>query len=85
MSYEESLDVLDQVCQIIASHHLPPVKQRKFSGIFNAMEMQIEDGEYDLEVVDHLGKALLALARVYQLETSPLEKALGDLRRILEA
>ncbi len=85
MSSEAGLDALDHVRQIIASGGLPLMKLRKFNGIFNAMEMQIEDEEFDLDVVDHLGKALLALARVYQLETSPLEKALGDLRRILEA
>lgn len=36
-------------------------------------------------LVDHLGKALLALARGYQLETSPVETALSDLQRRLKA
>ena len=62
MSYEEGLDALDKVRQLIASHHVLLVKQRKFNGIFNAMEMQIEAGEYSVEAVDHLGKALLAVA-----------------------
>jgi len=61
------------------------VKQRKFNGIFNAIAMQIDDGEYSLEVVDHLEHALLALTKVYQLDSRSVESALRDFRRILEA
>ena len=48
------------------------------------MAMQIDDGEYSVEVVAHLGDALLALAKAYQVETSPVEDALGDVQRSLE-
>lgn len=63
MSSEAGLDAFDRVRQLIASHNVPFIKQRKFNGIFNALAMQIEDGEYSAEAVDYLGKALLALAK----------------------
>ena len=85
MSYEAGLDALDTVRKIIASHHLPLIKQRKFNGICNAIAMQIDDGEYCVEIVAHLGNALLALAKAYQVETSPVEDALRNLQRSLEA
>ena len=84
MSCEAELDALDNVRKIIASHHLPLIKQRKFNGIFNAIAMQIDDGEYSLEVVDHLEQALLALTKVYQLDSNAFEDALRDFRRRLE-
>ncbi len=83
MSCEAGLDALDTVRKIIASHHLPLIKQRKFNGICNAIAMQIDDGAYSLEVVDHLEQALLALTKVYQLESNSIEGALRDFRRIL--
>ena len=85
MSYEEGLDALQHVREIIASYSLPLIKQRKFNGIFNAIAMQIDDGAYSVEVVEPLEKGLLALAEWYGLETRPVEDALGDFRRILEA
>ena len=85
MSSEDGLDALDQVRQVIASHNLPFLKQRKFNGIFNAMEMQIEDEDYSVEVVNHLAQALLALAKEYDLETSRVEAALSVLQRRLKA
>ena len=85
MPYEASLDALYHVRDMIASHHLPLVHQRKFNGIFNAIAMQIDDGEYDLEVVDHLEQAYLALTKVYELDSDAVAGALRDFRRILEA
>ncbi len=61
----KGLDALYCVRDMIASNNLPLVKQRKFNGICNAIAMQIDDGEYSLEVVDHLEQALLALTKVY--------------------
>ncbi len=84
MSYEAGLDALDTVRKIIASHHLPLIKQRKFNGICNAIAMQIDDGEYSLEVVDYLEQGLLALTKVYRLDNNSVEGALRDFRRILE-
>ena len=85
MSYEAGLDGLYRVRDMIASHHLPLVKQRECNGIFNAIAMQIDDGEYDLEVVDNLEQTYLALTKVYQLESDAVASALRDFRRILEA
>jgi hypothetical protein len=77
MSYEERIDTLDEVRDVIASHNLPPIKQRKFNGIFNAMEMQIEDDDFNLEAVEHLGNAVIAVAKEYRLATQPIEEALA--------
>ena len=62
MSSEERIDALEEVRDVIASHNLPPIKQRKFNGIFNAMEMQIEDDDFSPEAVEHLGNAVIAVA-----------------------
>jgi hypothetical protein len=77
MSSEERIDALEEVRDIIASHSLPPIKQRKFNGIFNAMEMQIEDDDFNLEAVEHLGNAVIAVAKEYRLATQPIEEALA--------
>jgi len=77
MSYEERIDTLDEVRDVIALHNLPPIKQRKFNGIFNAMEIQIEDEEFSLEVVEHLGNAVIAIAKEYRLNTRHAEEALA--------
>jgi len=77
MFSEERIDALEEVRDVIASHNLPPIKQRKFNGIFNAMEMQIEDEDFSLEVVEHLGNAVIAVAKEYRLATQPVEEALA--------
>ena len=84
MTHEEGLDALSGVRDMIASHHLPLIKQRKFNGICNAIAMQSDDREYNLEVVNHLEQALLALTKVYRLDNNSVEGALRDFRRILE-
>jgi hypothetical protein len=77
MPYENSLEALEAVRDVIASHDLPPIKQQKFNGIFNAMEVQIEDDDVNLEAVAYLGKAVLSVARGYQLDTQQVEMALA--------
>jgi hypothetical protein len=77
MSSEERIDALEEVRDVIASHNLPPIKQRKFNGIFNAIEMQIEDDDFNLEAVEHLGNAVIAVAKEYRLATQPIEEALA--------
>jgi hypothetical protein len=74
---EERIDTLEAVRDVIASHNLPPIKQRKFNGIFNAMEMQIEDDDFSPEAVEHLGKAVIAVAKEYRLNTRRVEEALA--------
>jgi hypothetical protein len=77
MSSEERIDALEEVRDVIASHNLPPIKQRKFNGIFNAIEMQIEDDDFNLEAVEHLGNAVIAVAKEHQLTIQPIEEALA--------
>jgi len=62
MGYNEAgVKALDKVREVIDSVGLPLIKARKFNGILNAIEMQIEDYEYADEVVKALDRALLAL------------------------
>jgi hypothetical protein len=77
MSPEERIDALEEVRDVIASHNLPPIKQRKFNGIFNAIEMQIEDDDFSPEAVEHLGNAVIAVAKKYRLATQPVQEALA--------
>ena len=84
MSSEERVDALEEVREVIASHDLLPVKQRKFNGIFNAMEMQIEDDDFSAEAVEHLGKAVIAVAKEYRLNTRHVEEALATVYQSLK-
>jgi len=84
MSYEDGLEALDDVRDVIASYNLPPIKQRKFNSIFNAMEMQIEDDDFNLEAVEYLGKAVIAVAKEYRLNTRHVEEALAMVYQTLK-
>ena len=84
MSSEERIETLEEVRDVIASHNLPPVKQHKFNGIFNAMEMQIEDDDFSPEAVEHLGNAVIAVAKAYRLDTRHVEAALAMVYQCLK-
>jgi hypothetical protein len=45
----------------------PAVAFRKLHGILNALEIQIEDGDYRRHAVTRLCEALLATAELYQI------------------
>ena len=45
----------------------PPIAFRKLHGILNALEMQVEDGEYQRHAVARLCEALLATAELYDI------------------
>jgi hypothetical protein len=83
MSSEERIDALNDVRDVIASYNLPFIQQRKFNGIFNAMEMQIEDNDFNPEAVENLGKAVLSVAQGYRLDTQPVEEALDTVYQSL--
>ena len=76
MPSDKAIAALNYVREVIASYNLPFIQQRKFNGIFNAMGMQIEDDDCNLKAVEHLGQAVLAVARGYRLETQNVEEAL---------
>ena len=83
MSSEKALDALKKVRDVIASYNLPFIQQRKFNGIFNAMGMQIEDEDCNLEAVEYLGQAVLTVAKGYRLDTQPVEEALDTVYQSL--
>jgi hypothetical protein len=67
MYNKKGVKALQELEQIVNSFGLSLVNERKFKGILNALEMQIEDYNYSLEVVEYLGKAFVELAKSYQL------------------
>ena len=86
MKYNKAgVRALEKVEAVINSFGLPLVIARKFTGIMDAIEMQIEDYEYTEEVVKALDKILLLLARKYVSETRyvDLEHALSEFERRL--
>jgi hypothetical protein len=86
MSYNDNgVNALDKVRRVVQDFGLPFTARRKFNGILNAIEMQVEDYEYGPEVLDNLIKALLVLADFYHLsdERAKLETALAQFQREL--
>ena len=77
---EAAMARLDKARKVVSSFRLPLTKWRKFESIFDAIEMQIEEGEHDPAVVDSLTQALLRLADSYGLgEKKPkLEAAMAE-------
>ena len=62
---EKAVQDLRRFQEKIQAMGFPPVKFRKLNGILNALEMQIEDFEYDIKVVQYLGNALIRLAEIH--------------------
>jgi hypothetical protein len=58
MPSDKGIDALNNVRDVIASSNLPFIQQRKFNGIFNALEMQIEDDDCNRETFDNKFVAL---------------------------
>lgn len=46
----------------------PPIACRKLHGILNALEMQLEDGRFQVQAVTRLCEALLATAELYEID-----------------
>ena len=82
---EAGVKALHGVRNAIDSAGLPLLKERKLNGILNAIEMQIEDYDYDDDVVEALVRALVSLAERYELTTrAELDSALAGFERNLE-
>jgi hypothetical protein len=70
--------LVDQIGTLLKS--LGPARSyRKMHGIFNALEMQVEDGNYQRHAVARLGEALLATAELYDLR----EESAQDLEELV--
>ena len=66
MKYNKAgVKALDKIKAVIESFGLPLMFARKFNGIMNAIEMQIEDYRYTIDIIKALDKALLLLAEGY--------------------
>jgi len=86
MRYNKAgVKALDNVKEVVESFDLPLIKARKFYGILNAIEMQIEDYEYADDVVKALDKSLLALTEQHasEVQYAELEQALAKFERKL--
>ena len=60
------LDAVRSMRQCVESFG-PPIAYRKLHGILNALEMQVEDGNYNRHAVVRLCEACLATAELYSL------------------
>src|SRR5437867_821537 len=83
MYNQEGVDALEAVRTVVASFGAP-IACRKLYGILNAMEMHVEETPYSVEALQHLGKALEATARLYQVDqqqSTKLGKALATFLR----
>src|SRR5262245_41550645 len=67
MYNQAGVDALDAVRAVVASFGAP-IAFRKLYGILNAMEMHVEETPYSVEALQHLGEALEATARLYQID-----------------
>src|SRR5262249_6286611 len=79
MYNQAGVDALVDVQAVVASFGAP-LAFRKLYGLLNAMEMHVEETPYSVEALQHLGKALEATARLYQVDQqkhTQLEKALA--------
>ena len=74
------LNTLKPVGQAVEALHLPPLRQRKFNGILNALTMQIEDGGDSPEVNELLVKALRTVI-IFQVGETVAKSALEALER----
>lgn len=86
MYNQVGVDALEAVRAVVASFGAP-IAFRKLYGILNAMEMHVEETPYSVEALQHLGKALEATARLYQVDrpkSTQLEKALVIFLRKVE-
>ena len=57
---------VDKVRELVGSFG-PALLFRKLNGILNALEMQVEDGNYNRHAVSRLCEALLATAELYDI------------------
>ena len=83
MYNQAGVDALGAVRAVVASFGAP-LLFRKCYGILNAMEMHVEETPYSVEALQHLGKALEATARLYQVNQqgrTRLERALATFLR----
>ncbi len=85
MYSEKNVRALGELKKVLEKAGLPPMKIRKANGIFNAMEMQIEDDDYSAEVVTHLLYALKTQMQWLGLESlvQDADKAISHLIGIL--
>ncbi len=67
MYNEKGIEALSEVKSVVESFGMH-LSFRKLYGILNAIGMQIEDYEYSIEAVRHLGKALEETAVLYQVD-----------------
>jgi hypothetical protein len=73
-----SVEALQRVRRIAESLG-PSILYRKLFGILNAIEMQIEDGQFRLQAVHRLGEALMETASFYGLNPAVTSKLAQEL------
>ena len=78
-----SVDALQAVRRIAESLG-PPILYRKLFGVLNAIEMQIEDGQFRMQAVLRLGEALMETATFYGLNPAVTSKLAQEMAALVK-
>ncbi len=80
---EEAVEGFGTVREAIAALRLPLMQNRRYGCITNAIEVQIEEGHANKEVLRHLRGAIIALLRADGLlqHTKAVEQAFDEFER----
>ena len=74
IAMSQSVSLVYQLRKSIDALNLNMMHQRKFNGVLNALEMQIEDGDFDKDVIDCLCNAIQQLGKRYKVEPTLLSE-----------
>ena len=80
MYNEKNVSLVRQLRKATDALQLNMIYQRKFNGISNALEMQVEDGDYDEGVIDCLCAAIQKLCERYKIDPSVLKEPMEKLK-----
>ena len=81
MYNEKNVSLVRQLRKATDALQLDMLYQRKFNGILNALEMQVEDGDYDHAVIDSLCGAIQNLCKRYKADPSLLKEPIDKFRK----
>lgn len=84
MNTKKNVSLIHQLRKTIKALNLNFMHERKFNGVLNALEMQIEDGDFDEEVTDCLCNAIQRLGKRYKVEPALLSEPIEKLFKSLE-
>ena len=85
MLNKKNVSLIHRIRTATDALQLNMLHQRKFNGILNALEMQVEDGDFDKDVIECLCNAIQRLGNRYKVEpmalSDPIESLMKGLTR----